>query len=345
MAGALGLDPFGLIKNVGLDRACLLDPDLMIPVDRVNRLLEKSAKAAGAEDFGLRMAETRRISNLGPVALAARDAPTLREAMLAASRFLSLQNQALVLTLEPEGEVVVVKFDLVADLGASDRQAMELLLGVAHGLMRELSGGAWRSCPVWFSHGPPADMSRHLRMFGPWVEFGRPYNAVLVEAHDLDAPLPARDPAMARHVKRYLEPLLAQGGLPIGEQVRQLVTEMLASQRASADQVASRLNTNRRTLHRQLARDGESFSSILNAVRADLARRYIDDRALSLGEVAHLLGFSELSGFSRWFRAEFGRSPMSFRKAEAAWPDPEAKAMLEAPLSLRSATPRHAAGA
>ena len=150
---------------------------------------------------------------------------------------------------------------------------------------------------------------------------------------------------MARHVKRYLEPLLAQKDLAPGEQVRQLVTDMLASQRASADQVASRLGMNRRTLHRQLARDGQSFSAILNAVRVDLARRYIEDRTLSLGEVAHLLGFSELSGFSRWFRTEFGRSPMSFRKAEAAWPDPESPAMLEAPLSLRSAKPRQAARA
>ena len=188
VARALDLDPFSLIKQVGLDRACLLDPDLMIPTDRVNRLLEMSARAARAEDFGLRMAETRQISNLGPVALAARDAPTMRDALQAASRFLALHNEALVLSLEPQGEVVVAKFDLVADLGASDRQAMELLVGVTHRFMRELSGGAWRSCPVWFSHGPPAEMSRHLRIFGPWVEFGRDCNAILVEAHDLDAP-------------------------------------------------------------------------------------------------------------------------------------------------------------
>jgi AraC-like DNA-binding protein len=159
-------------------------------------------------------------------------------------------------------------------------------------------------------------MTSHLRLFGPWVEFGQDCNGILLEAPDLDASLPGSDPVMARHVKQYLEPLLVQHGMTFNEQVRRLVNDLLVSHRASADQVASRLCINRRALHRQLARNDETFSSILNAVRTDLARRYIDDRGLPLSEVAHLLGFSELSGFSRWFRVQFGRSPMSWRQAE-----------------------------
>jgi AraC-like DNA-binding protein len=91
---------------------------------------------------------------------------------------------------------------------------------------------------------------------------------------------------------------------------------VLASHHASVDQVASWLGTNRRALHRQLARDGETFSSMFEAGCIDMARRYIDDRGRPLGEVAHLLGFSEFSGFSRWFRAQFGYGPKSWRQAE-----------------------------
>jgi AraC-like DNA-binding protein len=318
VARSLGLDPFALVREVGLDRPCLFDRDIKIPTDPVIRLLEMSASAAGVEDFGLRMAETRHLSNLGPIALAARDAATLREALEAAIRYLSLHNEAMLLSLVAMGDVVIFKSDLVAEHCAVGRQAMELIVGVTHRFIRQLSGGTWRSVPVWFSHGPPTDMTSHLRLFGPWVEFGRDCNGILLDARDLDASLPGSDPAMARHVKQYLEPLLAQSQVTLSEQVRRLVYDLLASHRASSDHVASRLGMNRRTLHRQLARNGETFSSIFNAVRTDLARRYIDDRGLPLSEVANLLGFSELSGFSRWFRAEFGRSPMSWRKAERA---------------------------
>jgi signal transduction histidine kinase len=67
LAHSLGLDPFRLLKEVSLDRSCLFEPDLKIPVDAANRLLEISTRAARIEDFGLRLAEARRlISGLRP---------------------------------------------------------------------------------------------------------------------------------------------------------------------------------------------------------------------------------------------------------------------------------------
>jgi AraC-like DNA-binding protein len=104
----------------------------------------------------------------------------------------------------------------------------------------------------------------------------------------------------------------------LSAQVRRLVYELLTTHHASTDWVAARVGMSRRTLHRQLAQDGETFSSIFNAVRTDLARRYVEDVRLPLSEVAHLLGFSELSSFSRWFRTKFDCSPMSWRMAERA---------------------------
>ena len=69
VARSIGLDPYRQLKAAGLSRACLADPDTMIRASAVGRLLEASAHAAGVEDFGLRMAETRRLSILGPIGL------------------------------------------------------------------------------------------------------------------------------------------------------------------------------------------------------------------------------------------------------------------------------------
>jgi AraC-like DNA-binding protein len=63
-------------------------------------------------------------------------------------------------------------------------------------------------------------------------------------------------------------------------------------------------------------RPRETFSSIVDTVRIDLAQRYVKDRGRSLSDVAHLLGFSCSSAFSRWFRGKFGRSPLSWRDAD-----------------------------
>jgi AraC-like DNA-binding protein len=81
----------------------------------------------------------------------------------------------------------------------------------------------------------------------------------------------------------------------------------------SADRVAKHLGVDRRTLHRHLARDGETFLTLVDSVRSELAIRYIDNRERPLASVAELLGFSALSAFSRWFRSRFGCSVSRWR--------------------------------
>jgi hypothetical protein len=191
LAHSLGLDPFRLLREVGIDRACLLDPERRISVDAAHRLWEMSARAARIENFGLRLAETRRLSNLGPLALGTRDAATLREALETAIRYLPLHNEAMLQSLVAMGGVVILKTEIA---GSPGRQAIELAVGVAHRFVRQLSGDTWRSRPVWFSHAAPADMTSHLRMFGPWVEFGRECNGILLEVgiskHPCQDPIP-----------------------------------------------------------------------------------------------------------------------------------------------------------
>ncbi|MEX5669538.1 AraC family transcriptional regulator ligand-binding domain-containing protein, partial [Pseudomonas neuropathica] len=83
----MNVDPLQQLRLVGLDPRCLLQPDLKIPVEAAARLLDSSARAAGVEDFGLRLAESRNASNLGPLAVLWRE-PTLRAALVALKEFL-----------------------------------------------------------------------------------------------------------------------------------------------------------------------------------------------------------------------------------------------------------------
>src|SRR5262252_2504802 len=227
LARSLAIDPLRLLREAQIDQSCLVDPEIKVSADAVHRLLEESASIAGIEDFGLRLAETRRISNLGPIALATRDATTLRGALEASVRYMPLHNEAMVLSLEAIGGKATFKIDYITDHAAPGRQGIELCVAVAHRFMRQLLDDDWRSLPVWFAHSPPADMTTHLRMFGPWVEFGQACNGILLEESDLELPLPGADVAMARHVKRYLEPLLAQANITVSEKTRRLVYDLL----------------------------------------------------------------------------------------------------------------------
>jgi AraC-like DNA-binding protein len=219
------------------------------------------------------------------------------------------------LFFEERDDLAIIKAELIGSRLSSARQLIEMAVGVTYRVMGQLLGspGNWL---VWFSHSAPKDMTTYLRVSGPRVEFGRDFNAIICAARDLDTLLPAADPVMARHVKQYLEPLLTRQNVTVSDKVTQLVYELLPSGHCSVKRIASRIGMDRRTLHRHLTRDGETFSSLVDTARADLATRYVKDRGRSLSEVAYLLGFSGASAFSRWFRDRFGSSPTSLRTAD-----------------------------
>ena len=52
-----------------------------------------------------------------------------------------------------------------------------------------------------------------------------------------------------------------------------------------------------------------TFSKVLDELRFDLARRYLQERSLPISEIAWLLGYRETSAFNHAFKRWSGKSP------------------------------------
>ena len=320
VAAQCGLDGRRLVAEVGLPARCLEEPDLKVPARLVGRLLERAAALADEPAFGVRMAEQRRLSNLGPLALLVRDEPTLRSALEALVRHLHLHNEALMVRLEQVGNLVSIQAELWSERGEPQAQATELVVGVTYRVLGIFMGAAWRPRLVCFAHAASGSASAaHRRLFGSAVEFGHQFSGIVCQAADLDAPNPAADPVMARYSRRLLARDLERGtaDATMAERVRQLVVLLLPHGHCRVDAVARHLGVDRRTVARRLAAEGFTFSELLDGVRADLVERYLGaaagprgpKAARPLADLAVLLGFSAPSAFSRWHRQRFGRAP------------------------------------
>jgi AraC-like DNA-binding protein len=314
VAHSVGLDPYRMIAAHGLPPGCLRDRELRIPMATVARLLEDSAARSGRPDFALKLAERRSLSNVGALALLVREQPTIRKALEALADYIHLHSDGLRLTIEEEDEGLVV-IALAVDSGrpVPVRQGSELALGFIHKTLQQLLGKSWRPQTVCFVHSPPTRKDAHRRFFGTNVEFSHDCNAIVCRAADIDAPVPTSDPAMAEHARRYLDSLAPRANATMRDNARECIQALLPSGLCSADRVAKHLGVDRRTLHRHLARDGETFLTLVDSVRSELAVRYIDNRQRPLASVAELLGFSALSAFSRWFRGRYGCSVSQWR--------------------------------
>ena len=101
----------------------------------------------------------------------------------------------------------------------------------------------------------------------------------------------------------------------LGQRVAELIAGQLESGRVRVESISSQLCMSRYTLHKRLKAENQTFAGLLEDVRCRLALIYIQDRNRPLVEVAEMLGFSELSAFSRAFKRWMGQSPATFRMA------------------------------
>lgn len=316
---AAGHDPVRAVRAAGLPVACLTDPELKIASSTLRRLLEETARK-GIDDLGLRLAAERSLSNLGPIGLIAREQPTVRRALEAMGHYMRLHNESLSLRMLDSGEEVIVGVDLRVGPSMQYRQSAELAVGVLYRVLKLFLGTHWKPELVVFMHGAPRSTEPHRRFFRTRVEFSGDFMGIVCTSRDLDAPIASADPVMARHAARYLDTMLGPGQPGIRRKVQDLICVLLPSGRATAEAVARQMGLERRTLDRRLEREGTTFLSEMNEVRAQLCIQYLASEDRSLTAVADLLGFSGLSAFSRWYSGRFGAPPSTRRQNKAHAP-------------------------
>jgi AraC-like DNA-binding protein len=188
-------------------------------------------------------------------------------------------------------------------------------MGVVFRVLQTFMGPQWRPLRVCFSHDAPTDRTEHDRLFGCRVEFGHAFNGIVCASRDLDVANPDADPGLARLARQMLDAYPKPSSDELTGQVRQLVVSLLNTGACTIEVVAQHLGVDRRTVHRRLAQEGETFSQIVAGVRRELAEGFLKDPNRNLAEVSSLLGFSSLSGFSRWHRQQFGKTASAQRTA------------------------------
>jgi AraC-like DNA-binding protein len=315
VARRLGLDPHRRLRAAGIDPASLADPDTPVPTAAVAALLEDSARLSKCDTFALSMAEGWRMADLGVVSLLLSHERSVRAALAATERYRHLLNDSLSLSVEQAGAIVTIREEFAAGPAARMPQVNELAIGVIVRIVRALLGPAWSPVAVRFAHPAPPSTLAHRRFFRAPVRFGEDLNAIACRAEDLDRPNPNRDAGLARHAIRLLDatPGALPGDASAVQDVMRAIHLRMPAGKATMEEAARAMGATPRTLQRRLDAAGTTFSALLNQARRDLVPRYLGNPAYSIAQVAELLGYDFPSSFTRWFRAEFGRSPARWR--------------------------------
>ncbi|MEN9398845.1 MAG: hypothetical protein RLZ81_3375, partial [Pseudomonadota bacterium] len=267
VARSFGLDPVAMVHAARLPVASLTERDLMLPTQRVCWLLEESAQRSRCATFGLALAQHRRLSHLGELGLLLRDLPTVRHIMEAVTEFVRFHNESLVYAVEQNGESARILMETRVTAGPASRQFSEFVQGSAYRIFLGQFADAGSQLRVCFRHDAPDDTRSHLRFFGHPPVFSHDFSGFICPTSLLDQRNPSADPEFSLFTRSLIEARIGTAGTRRSDDVRRVVMQLLPTGRCDAEHIAASLGVDRRTVHRQLAREGKTISDLIEEVR------------------------------------------------------------------------------
>jgi AraC-like DNA-binding protein len=304
-------EKWGLPANVASLR------EIVVPLRTVHELTDEVAHRLGDPNLGLHIGTSLPRGSYGLIEFIGRNAPTVMAACHRVVRYASLLNETHVFGFEQHDDVAILSQRSPRAPLVGGRHANEMFIALVVRTVRELTGAKGAIRKVTFAHPAPPDISEHRDFFSCPIEFGRGENRVEFDRSLLDRPVEGCDEALLAVLDEQAERLVGERRTPADglARVREQVRLAIKDGQPSLERVAEALRSSPRTLQRRLADEGTTFNRLVDQVREDLARVYIADPRLSIGEVAYLLGFSEISAFSRAFKRWTGLTPAAFRGA------------------------------
>jgi AraC-like DNA-binding protein len=316
-AASLGIDPASVKAATGLAMDGPHDPDARIPFEQLYLLWNEMVRRSGDPDFGLHLGEAgSRLWARGLLSLVMMNCATMGNALEKMAHYHSLMTDFVRLRLLRQRGYARYIWKPVEVSVPLDRHYTETVFCGLVFPLRHLTQGQVQPVEIHFTHARPESTAEHRRIFGCPLLFGHPHNELVLRLEDLDRPILLANPQLLDALEQFAQGMLKRLYPPDtwADRVAQAVHhDLLQGEKPRLDRVASELALSPRQLQNRLKEEHTTYQAVLDQVRKETALRYLDQPAVSLCDIAFLLGFSEQSAFNHAFKRWTGKSPGEYR--------------------------------
>ena len=310
----------GLLKQVGLRRTDLADPEYRLPHVLVLGLIERAASLVGDVSYGLRLGASRDTRDRGLLGFLLLNSPTLMDGMINLQRYSRVVGEGENLEIERIGAHVVLRF----------READPALRGLRHNSdfiaasvvrgCRDLTRQAISPIRAEFIGEEPSAKVEYADILGCPIKFGAKWDALVYSEETTRLPAKGADDKLLRVLEEACQKIIGPTSkVPdVVRKVRELAVERLPKGSANIDAIADELNISSKTLERRLAERGQSFSALLDETRCKAAKHYLEETDMRIAQVAYMAGYTEPAALVRAFKRWTGTTPMKFRDRSRA---------------------------
>jgi AraC-like DNA-binding protein len=293
-----GVDVAPLLEKAGLTQQEIGNPKLRIGV------------------LGFHLADDLKFGEIGLLYYVAASAATLGAALKRVERYIKIQNDGVRFEVVKKKDSIHLRLHYMGVPRYTDVHQIGSMIALMIRIGRHLTGSTLKPTVVRIIHHIHHGKSELEKFLDAKVEDGARVDEIELPAASFNLPIVSADRHLHDLCVQSAEEALARRRAkesPLKVKVENAIAALLPHGQARHDLVAAELGMSPRTLTRRLSAEGVSVADILKEVREALAKRYIADRTLPISQIAWLLGYAEVSGFTRAFQRWTGLVPSAAR--------------------------------
>ncbi len=176
---------------------------------------------------------------------------------------------------------------------------------------------------VHFEHDRPPHDAREIdaalfRIFRAPVLFRQSVNRLILDPEDLVRPVASRGEGMVPYLERHLKDLMRTEETTFdscASQVSHAISKRLGRAEVDVHSIAEEIGLSARTLQRRLTQEGTSLRDLVRQHRSQVVDKLLKDSKTKMTVIAHDVGYSDATTFSRAFKTWSGETPRDHRVA------------------------------
>lgn len=314
--GAESDDIFGL---TGKTEAELFLEDCVVDDVSYNSVVEAVVELTKDPCFGLHAGENLNLAAAGLIMQLSQTCGTIKEAIKLSCQFANLGCDALPLSLvekEKHYEIVITPKTPWAEKSfAALKHTTTGLIGFTIRQFHSLTQMKYYPMRIHFPWENDGKLAEYERVYGCPVHFNKKEISIFLTKKLVEEKILTSNYKLQRILLEYAEEKSAalkeeKGFVAV---VKESVVLLKQTEFPSADRVASHLNMSTRSLQRKLQAEDYNYKKMIEELKKEFAVSYLKRKQLSVSEVAYLLGYADVSSFTRAFKKWFDQTPSEYK--------------------------------
>lgn len=306
-----------IAESLNINLSEIDNVDAVIPLSQYVAFMENVAKVYKATYFGLYAARKTKLDALGPIEFLFSSAPTLQDALVGLTNYISVVQEGTKNQLILSGNEALFEYQILGNSIFPRRQDAEYSISVIYEYIKNYIRNDFMLNEVYFEHQKIGNYATYTEHFGCEVFFGQSNNMIIFDQSLLSISNPSISKKLYPILSAHLD--IVAKKKPIIETTAGCINNMLnldiLSQGPNAQNIANKMGVSLSTLARRLKSEGTSYSEILRMRRLSEAKHLLKNTNIPISEIALQLGYSETASFSRAFKSSSNLTPEKYRQS------------------------------